>query len=195
MPSRKQALPNRKESRRREADAAARILAERTAHLAARQMATVERPGRRVLACSAGDAIFALDIADVSEVLPFRDITPLAHAHPALLGLFGRSGRLFSALDLHMALGLAGAPPEGGHLLLLRRSSPCVALRVARVLGAVEASSVGSAGGEDAPAAVQSFIEAPAGTLADEASVLGLLSLDQLLAPFTASSSSLQPGV
>lgn len=195
MPRRKQDLPTRRETRLHEADVVARILAERTAHLAARQTATVERPGRMVLACSAGDAVFALDIGEVSEVLPFRDATPLAHAHPALLGLFGRSGRLFSALDLHLALGLAGSPPEGGHLLLLRRSSPCVALRVARVLGAVEARAVSPAEGEDTPAAVQSFLEAPAGTLDADALVLGLLALDQLLAPFTASSRSLQPGV
>lgn len=192
MPRRKQALPSRQDASRHEADVVARILGERTRHLAARQVVTVERPGRMVLACSAGDAVFALDIAEVSEVLPFRDTTPLAHAHPALLGLFGRSGRLFSALDLHTALGLSGEPPEGGHLLLLRRSHPCVALRVARVLGAVEARSA-TAAGDDTPAAVQSFLEAPAGTLAPGATMLGLVALDSLLAPF-ASSPSLQPG-
>jgi purine-binding chemotaxis protein CheW len=193
MAQRKQALTTKRDARRREADVVARILAERTSHLAARQVATVERPGRMVLACSVGDAVFALDITEVSEVLPFRDTTPLARAHPALLGLFGRAGRLYSALDLHTALGLAGTPPEGGHLLLLRRSTPCVALRVARVLGAVEARSVGPAENEDAPAAVQSFLEAPAATLAPEAIMLGLLALDPLLAPFAASP-SLQPG-
>jgi purine-binding chemotaxis protein CheW len=194
MPRRKQALPTRQDASRHEADVVARILGERTRHLAARQLVTVERPGRMVLACSAGDAVFALDIAEVSEVLPFRDTTPLARAHPALLGLFGRAGRLFSALDLHTALGRSGAPPEGGHLLLLRRSNPCVALRVARVLGAVEARAAGSAEGDDTPAAVQSFLEAPAGTLASGATMLGLLALDSLLAPFAASSPSLQPG-
>ncbi|GGE41557.1 hypothetical protein GCM10007276_18670 [Agaricicola taiwanensis] len=51
-----------------------------------------------------------------------------------MIGLFGRDGRVFSAVDLSAALGFARGDERSGHLLLMRHAHPRTAFRVDRAL-------------------------------------------------------------
>ncbi len=55
---------------------------------------------------SLGEAGFALDAAEVLEVIHVTDITPVAHAHPVVLGVMNLRGRIVTILDLGLLLGL-----------------------------------------------------------------------------------------
>jgi purine-binding chemotaxis protein CheW len=49
---------------------------------------------------------YALDAREVLEVIRTCDCTPVAHAHPAVLGVMNLRGRIVTLLDLGMLLGL-----------------------------------------------------------------------------------------
>lgn len=54
-----------------------------------------------------GEAGFALDATEVLEVIRAGEITPVAHAHPVVLGVMNLRGRIVTLLDLGYLLGLA----------------------------------------------------------------------------------------
>ncbi|GJE01677.1 chemotaxis protein CheW [Methylobacterium isbiliense] len=120
----------------------AALLDARSRRLAARGQALPETRARlRTLVCQAGAERFGLPVEAVAEVAPFRPCTPVPGAPPALLGLSGRGGVLLSVLDLAAALGLGAETPEDGrwHLVVLRRETPRIGLRVERALAVVDA--------------------------------------------------------
>jgi purine-binding chemotaxis protein CheW len=164
------------------------ILEERTENLAARlgrdaDEAAVER--RRVLACKAGREVFGIPVEAVEEVLPYRACVPSSSSHPALIGHFGRAGRLVSVIDLSVALGLGpGGGERDGHFLLLRRDQPRVALRVDRaqdVLDVLPMADDGTTGPRTD--AVTGVARAEADT-PDLGGIISLLDVDRLLKPF-----------
>ncbi|RVU21551.1 chemotaxis protein CheW [Methylobacterium oryzihabitans] len=163
----------------------AALLDERTARLARRGAAAPAVPTRRVLLCRAGPELFGLPLEAVAEVSAARPCTPVPGAPPALVGLSGRNGVLVSVLDLAACLGLAAGTAEAGHVVLLRREAPRIALRVARALGAVEATADEAAG------------RAPRHGIAGHARAggegLALLDLDALLRPYLAGARSAAP--
>ncbi|MCB8819638.1 chemotaxis protein CheW [Microvirga rosea] len=172
---------------------ARRILDERTQALAARSgsgpspSADVER----VLICTIGREHYGIPIDAVAEVLPFQECLPLPEGPPALVGLFGRSGQLVSVVDLGRALGLAAPSEDGGrHLVLLRRSSPRIALRVDRAEGVETVTRiVHEENGGFRKEAVTGYAESST-DIADQERILSLLDLDRLLRPFLSSSAS-----
>ena len=172
------------------------ILDERTERLAARPKdaaaATAALP--RALICGSGHERFAIPIEQVAEVLPFQTCMPVPDGPPALIGLFGRGGRLVSVIDLALALGLepAGGDDEDQHFVLLRREQPQVALRVERAHAVADILLLT---GEEAAGfrseAVTGYARAQTG-FADQDDVLSLLDTERLLRPFLPSS---VPGV
>ena len=117
------------------------ILDARTEGLAARKDAA-SAPAEalsRALVCGSGRERFGIPVEEVAEVLPAQKCVPVPDASPALIGLFGRGGRLVSVIDLATALGLEPATDdEGQHFVLLRREQPQVALRVERAFAVSE---------------------------------------------------------
>jgi purine-binding chemotaxis protein CheW len=167
------------------------ILQERTESLAGRvdrsaAEAPVER--RRVVVCRAGREQIGIPVEAVEEVLPYRACVPAAASHAALIGHFGRAGRLVSVIDLGLALGLGtGDGEQSGHFLLLRRDQPRVALRVDRaqdVIDAVPMAGDGTSGlHTDAITGV-----ARADGETEQDGVVSLLDIDRLITPFLTSS-------
>lgn len=168
------------------------ILDERTARLAARSSSEPTITTTRALVCGAGGEHFALSLEAVSEVLPFRECMPVPDAPPAMIGLFGRGGRLVSVIDLAVALGLAPASTDGEawHLVVLRREQPQVALRVERAFAVSDIAPL--ADGERGAflnEAVTGYATTHSG-LSDEERVLSVLDPDRLLRPYLSSSSA-----
>ncbi|WP_262297945.1 chemotaxis protein CheW [Microvirga sesbaniae] len=173
------------------------ILDERTERLAARRDAADAQTEafHRVLLCGAGRELFGLPIDAVAEVLPPQNCMPAPDGPPALFGLFGRSGRLVSVIDLGLALGLEQASPdhENHHFVLLRREHPHVALRVERAHAVADVLPLR---GEEAASfrndAVTGYGKVRSGD-ADREETLSLLDLEGLLRPFLPTASV--PGV
>jgi purine-binding chemotaxis protein CheW len=169
------------------------ILDERTERLAARRDAAAipAEALPRALVCGAGRERFGIPIDGVAEVLPSQNCTPVPDGPPALIGLFGRSGRLVSVIDLGLALGLepSSTDIENHHFVLLRREQPQVALRVER---AYTVADILPLTGEEAAGfrndAVTGYGKVQSGP-ADQDETLSLLDIDRLLRPFLPSSS------
>ena len=171
------------------------ILDARTARLAARRDGeAAEAPHARVLACAVGPEVYGVALHAVAEVLPARPCVPVTGAQSPVLGAIGLAGRILSVVDLAAALGLAtGAPdgtgPDAGHLLRLRHASRRMALRVDRALAVIAVFALppdreprSGMGGK----AISGYALAPAGTIAAQEMLLGLLDLDELLRPLLA---------
>ena len=132
---------------------------------------------------------------DVAEVLPPQKCMPVPDGPPALIGLFGRSGRVVSVIDLALALGLEAASPEdeNAHFILLRREQPQVALRVDRAYAVTDILPLT---GEEAPGfrndAVTGYGRAQSGP-AEQDEIVSLLDIERFLRSFLPSSSV--PGV
>jgi purine-binding chemotaxis protein CheW len=171
---------------------AQQILDERTERLAARRdvQAGPVAEAARVLVCGAGRERFGIAIEAVAEVLPDQKCMPIPDGPPALVGVFGRSGRLVSVIDLATALGLdpTSADNERWHFVLLRKEQPQVALRVER---AYAVSSITPLAGEQSGAfhneAVIGRAQVQSG-FDDQERILSLLDMDRLLRPFLPSS-------
>ena len=173
------------------------ILDERTESLASRRKdeASPAQALPRALICGSGRERFGIPIEAVAEVLPAQKYIPIPDGPPALVGLFGRGGRLVSVIDLALALGIApsSTEDEDHHFVLLRRDQPQVALRVERayavadihVLTAEEAAGFRTD-------AVTGYARAQ-DAAGDPADTLSLLDTERLLRPFL--SPSPVPGV
>ena len=120
----------------------------------------------------------------------FQNCMPVPDGPPALVGLFGRGGRLVSVIDLGAALGHRATPPtsENQHFVLLRREQPQVALRVERALCGLRHHAAATERGRRLPNdAVTGYAEAGTG-LADRDESPSLLDTERLLRPFLPSS-------
>ena len=164
------------------------ILDERTELLASRRKDAAVTPQAllRALICGAGGERFGILIEAIAEVLPPQAIVPIPDGPPALVGLFGRGGRLVSVIDLALALGIGPSATEdaGHHFVLLRRDQPRVALKVERAYAVADVAPLTD---EEATGfrieAVTGYARVqsdPAG----EADTLSLLDTERLLRPF-----------
>jgi purine-binding chemotaxis protein CheW len=105
---------------------------QRAAHLASRQnQSAAPAAALRVLVFSVGLERYALDFADLKEILPFVACTPIPGGFPELLGVVNVAGEIRSVLDLGRMLGCPGEDgASGGYLLLVRLHGRETALRV-----------------------------------------------------------------
>ncbi|WP_201859173.1 chemotaxis protein CheW [Microvirga soli] len=173
------------------------ILDERTEGLASRRKdaASPAQALPRALVCGSGSERFGIPIEAVAEVLPPQKYMPVPDGPPALVGLFGRGGRLVSVIDLALALGIEPSSDknEDHHFVLLRREQPQVALRVERAHAVADIRLLTD---EDATGfrtdAVTGYARVQ-DTAGDPGDTLSLLDTERLLRPFLSSSSV--PGV
>ena len=73
----------------------------------------------------------ALEIADVVELLPFANVTPVPEGPPALLGVINLHEEIRSVVDLGRLMELAeGNTPQSGYVIVVRKrgrqEAPCV---------------------------------------------------------------------
>jgi purine-binding chemotaxis protein CheW len=177
---------------RPEARRAAALLEARTRQLARRSTA-LPVATRPVLVCAVGQEFYGIALPEVARVLPFTPCARVPGTPQAMLGLVGRAGQLFSALDLGTALGLrqAGAGPASdgirdGHLLLLRRVQRRFALRVDRVLGLAQVTPLEA---PDPGGAITGHAPIPPGLApSGPQRLMALIELDRLLQSFLAPS-------
>jgi purine-binding chemotaxis protein CheW len=170
------------------------ILDERTERLAARKAAATAPAEAlpRALVCGAGRERFGLPIGAVAEVLPSQNCMPVPDGPPALIGLFGRGGRLVSVIDLALALGLeaTSSDDESSHFVLLRRDQPQVALRVERAYAVADILPLT---GDEAAGfrndAVTGYGKVQSGP-DDQDETLSLLDTERLLRPFLPTTSA-----
>ncbi|MGF9758798.1 chemotaxis protein CheW [Microvirga sp. 0TCS3.31] len=173
------------------------ILDERTESLGSRRKdaASPVQALPRALVCGSGRERFGIPIESVAEVLPPQKVMPVPDGPPALVGLFGRGGRLVSVIDLALALGIepSSAEDEDHHVVLLRREQPQVALRVER---AYAVADIHLLTGEEATGfrtdAVTGYARMQ-DSAGDPSGTLSLLDTERLLRPFL--SPSPVPGV
>lgn len=173
------------------------ILDERTESLASRRRdkASPVQALPRALVCGAGRERFGIPLDTVAEVLPPQKVMPVPDGPPALVGLFGRGGRLVSVIDLALALGIEPSSTEDGdhHFVLLRRDQPQVALRVDR---AYAVADIRLLTGEDTTGYRSDAVTGYArlqDIAADQTDTLSLLDTERLLRSFL--SPSPVPGV
>jgi purine-binding chemotaxis protein CheW len=168
------------------------ILDERTENLALRRKdaATPIQALSHALVCGAGRERFGIPIEAVAEVLPSQAIVPVPDGPPALVGLFGRGGRLVSVIDLALALGFesSSTDDESHHFVLLRRDQPQVALKVER---AYAVADIVPLTGEEATGFRTEAVTGYARVQSDpagQADTLSLLDTERLLRPFLTAS-------
>lgn len=113
------------------------VYRERAAQLAERQtQSAAVNQGLRVLVFGLGTERYAVEFADLVELLPFVNCTPLPGGPSALLGVINVHGELRSVVDLGRLLDLPDrSVQEGGYVLLLQRRGRRLALRVDRLDG------------------------------------------------------------
>lgn len=136
----------------------------------------------QVLVCATGRERIGLPVEAVAEVLPYRNSVPAADPVPGLIGYFGRGGHLVSVVDLGVALG-TGDTATDGHLVLLRRTHPRVALRVDRAHGIDAVSPLSSevATGDGDAIVGQAIVQAG---FSGQEGIVSLVDIDRLLRPF-----------
>lgn len=72
-----------------------------------------ESPGRIYATFHLAGLRFAIDVAQVQEVLREQEMTPVPLAHPAIRGLINLRGQVVTAIDMRKRLGLAPFVPGG----------------------------------------------------------------------------------
>lgn len=111
------------------------LVRHRTARLAARGRADqAQRDSRDMMVCETSGNLYGFDATAIAGVIPLPDLTKVPQAHSAMLGIFGRNGRIFTAADLTAAMGLPSGERASGHLVLMRHPRVRLALRVDRAL-------------------------------------------------------------
>jgi purine-binding chemotaxis protein CheW len=87
-----------------------------------------------VLVFGLGRERYALDLADVAEVVPYRGCTPVPGAPSGLMGVLNLRGDITSVADLRRVLGLeAGETGSTGYVLILRRTGRAIGFKVDRI--------------------------------------------------------------
>ncbi|MBI2504468.1 MAG: purine-binding chemotaxis protein CheW [Candidatus Latescibacteria bacterium] len=87
--------------------------------------------GLSVLTFYLGQECYAIELAELAEVLPFAGCAPLPGAPPELLGVVNLRGEFRPVVDLAVLLGLPVTEADAGQVLLLRPLG--AGLRVGRV--------------------------------------------------------------
>lgn len=109
------------------------IFHQRSLDLARRQSGQWTKAGCRTLICALGAEKYCLELASLSEILPFGKCTPVPGAPPELLGLINLRGEIRSVISLSRLLRLDSADSDeqaGGYVAMLRSGRVEVGLRV-----------------------------------------------------------------
>ena len=90
------------------------------------------------LVVRAADELYGLPGTSVREVMRWRAPTPVPGAPPVLPGIISQRGVVLPVVDLRLALGLPGAPPErSARLVIIQHEAGDLALFVDAVIDLV----------------------------------------------------------
>ena len=90
--------------------------------------------GKRVLVFGVGAERYALEFADLREMQPFANWTPVPGGPTCLLGVINVQGEIRSVIDLGRMLELPEAgEPTRGYVLVVRKGRRSLVLRVDRL--------------------------------------------------------------
>jgi len=115
---------------------------------------TVASGERQACTFVVGDLLLGVPLAEVSEVVPGEDVTPVPLAPRAVLGMFSLRGRIVTVVDGRLRLELpARGPGEGaGCHVIVRSNGDLVSLVVDRTSDVV---TLGDAAAESVPETVR----------------------------------------
>ena len=109
------------------------VYAQRAAGLAARRNQAAASHLLPALVFSLGKEQYALELSYVLQVYPFAKYTPVPESPPQMLGVTNLRGEIRSVMDLGKMLELPASNAAGGYVLLLRRDTSDVAVRVDQI--------------------------------------------------------------
>lgn len=108
----------------------------RAEELAARRVAAdASTQTRPALIFRLGNDRYALELAEVRELVPYAHVTPVPGGPAALLGVMNVQGEIRSVVDLATLLGLEGERSETGYVVLLRGPRGDAGLKVGQMEG------------------------------------------------------------
>lgn len=81
-------------------------------------------PRRTCITATVGDHLFGIPIGRVHDVFRVGQLTPVPLAPPAIAGLLNLRGRIVTAIDLRMRLGLDAQPIQEGALAIGIEAAP-----------------------------------------------------------------------
>ena len=77
--------------------------------------------GEQLLSFRLGAEVFIIPIETIVEILRWRPVTPVPHAHPVVHGVLSLRGRIITVLDGRRRLGLAAPPPDARSRIIVMR--------------------------------------------------------------------------
>jgi len=97
------------------------VFRQRATRLADRRAPSAARKSPEVLVCHAGRERYALELDDLTEVLPFSGCAPIPGAPAGLLGVINLRAELRPVMDLGGLLGASKSSRElSGYIVLVR---------------------------------------------------------------------------
>ena len=115
-----------------------KVLAARAAALASRKAAVDENADAlHLLTFTLGPERYALELSELSEVLPLQLLTPVPDAPAEISGVINLRGEIATVIDLARVLDLPPGAAPGGYILLLRHGAGDLGLKVEQ-LGQVD---------------------------------------------------------
>jgi len=116
-----------------DAEQVSRTLRERALYLSSRRGLRSAGPGAegvKVQTFTLGEQIYALELKDLSRILPLGQVTPVPGENRALLGLINVQGEIRTVFDLKILLDPAAAEGAGGYVLFVNNSEEPAGFRV-----------------------------------------------------------------
>ena len=119
----------------------------RAERLAKQPAAETSRTTFAALVFGLGRERYAIDLAALAEVLPFRECTEVLGAPVALVGVINVRGEIKPVVDLRRLLDLPSAEASSGYVVMLNRQGGAIGIQADTVHGIeqLDPSSAGSA--------------------------------------------------
>lgn len=88
-----------------------------------------------ILEFTIGDNHYGINVAKVSEILPYQNITPVPNAHPYIEGLFMPRDTIITVVDLRKCLNMPSENSAGDMLIITNFNNLNIAFHVDSVIG------------------------------------------------------------
>ena len=87
-----------------------------------------------VLEFKIGDNSYGINVAKISEIIPYQPVTPVPNSHPSIEGIFMPREKMITAISLKNALQIGESQP-GGLFIITNFNKLDVAFHVDKVMG------------------------------------------------------------
>ncbi|MBQ8969803.1 MAG: purine-binding chemotaxis protein CheW, partial [Lachnospiraceae bacterium] len=81
-----------------------------------------------------GDNSYGINVAKISEIIPYSPVTPVPNSHPSIEGIFMPRDKMITAVSLKNALQLGESTPDG-LFIITNFNKLDVAFHVDKVMG------------------------------------------------------------